>query len=136
MRSHVAQNPIDATLLLARPPKSQPSFRVFSFTNGTFHWTIVVLPPPILPATKDLFILLFLNFLFSSYDNASTFTFYTSNVVSNFVSLSFRREETHEAIIFPLWKTKLSFSFLYNIYVTIFFETILISHRFYFDPLS
>lgn len=82
---------------------------------------------------EALFILLFLNFLFSFYDNASTFTFYTSDVVSNFVSLSFRHEETHEAITFPLWKTKLSFSFLYNIYIAISFGMFLISHRFYLD---
>lgn len=72
---------------------------------------------------ENLFILLFLNFLFSFYDNASTFTFYTSDVVSNFVSLSFRHEETHEAITFPLWKTKPFFFFLYITYIANSFGT-------------
>lgn len=56
------------------------------------------------PRYENLFIPLPLSFLFSFCDNASTFGFYTSDVVSNFVSLSFRREETHETVVLPLRK--------------------------------
>lgn len=56
------------------------------------------------PRYENLFIPLPLSFLFSFCDNASTFGFYTSDVVSNFVSLSFRREETHETVALPLRK--------------------------------
>lgn len=84
--------------------EKSPSFRVFLLTSGTFRRTTVALPRLHPPRYENLFIPLPLSFLFSFCDNASTFGFYTSDVVSNFVSLSFRREETHETVALPLRK--------------------------------
>lgn len=57
---------------------------------------------PLFAPTKIFLSCFFLTSYFHSNDNANTFTFYTSDVISNFVSLSFRHEETHRTIIFPL----------------------------------